>query len=108
MGGLAALLGLSACGKESVEKMGNVAIKLSPGYAISSVPLSLGSEKFELKKDGGATYVRVSTGSAELQFERDGRTVSFSPPCKFEVIKTRLVIVSVTPSGRDFKCAVQR
>jgi hypothetical protein len=108
VGGLFALLALSACGKESVEKMGNVAVRLASGYAISSTQLVLGSDKFELKKDGSSNYVRTSVGATELQFEREGRSVSFSPPCKFEVKKTRLVIVTVTPSGKDLKCAIQR
>jgi hypothetical protein len=93
----ALVLVLAAC----TEEVGYVEIKLAPGFVVP--PLVLGATRVDTAK-GGSTVLRERVGAAKLEYERDGRRISF---CEFDVRKNRIVTVAVSAIGRDPRCKVQ-
>ena len=93
----ACVLALAACKEET----GYVEIKVAPGFVVP--PLMLGATRVDTAKSGSAV-LRARVGAAKLEYERDGRRVSF---CEFDVRKNRIVTVAVSAIGRDPRCKVQ-
>ena len=99
LAGVAVALALAGCG----DNVGYVEIKVVPGYILLP-PLLLGASRID-PAHNGSTVLREPVGAAKLEFERDGRRVSF---CDFDVRKNRIITVAVSALGRDPRCRVER
>jgi hypothetical protein len=91
-------LGLAGCGDD----VGYVEIRVVPGYILP--PLLVGASRIDPARSA-STVLREPVGAAKLEFERDGRRVTF---CAFDVRKDRIVTVTVSALGRDPRCKVER
>jgi hypothetical protein len=99
------LLALAACGEKP--PVGEVAIKVEPGFIVPTLVLEkdswLGSEpdSFKANENGTPVLLRRAPGAYILRAES-----SSTPACKFELKKDRLLLVSLKVVGREIKCNI--
>jgi hypothetical protein len=105
---LLVVLGLASCG--GGPDVGEVAIKVEPGFTVPQLAIGTESgvftpsntEKFIAKVDGNPTVLFRAPGRIKLQYiEPDGQLVT---ACNFEVKKNRVVTITLRMIGREVKC----
>jgi hypothetical protein len=98
-------LGLAAC--DDKPPVGEVAIKVEPGFIVPTLVLEKDSwfsseaDNFKTNENGNPVLLRRAPGIYILRAE-----TSSTPACRLELRKDRLLLVSLKIVGREIKCNI--